>query len=160
MLWAAKAEFTLSSLVQSPWKKMERITGSGKSCVRPKQKLDSEGDFPWSCRAPGRLYPSEHSPCTQLWREAGLLNTEALICTLLRLMETRRNFCKVRVDTTDGKSEVRLWGFFLGWGQRNRDSTAVCWTPGSKSTASWLSPAFCSFAMEQCIVGKDLRFHQ
>lgn len=105
--WAAKAEFAISNLliIQSPWKIMERITGSGKSCIRPEQKLDSGGDFPWSCRAPARLYPSEHSPSILHQAEADLLNAQPLIFTLFRLMETWRNFFKVSVDATNGKSE-------------------------------------------------------
>lgn len=84
---------------------MERITVSGKSCVRPKQKLDSGGDVPWSRKAPARLSPSEQSPFILHQVEADLLNTQALVRSLFRLMETCRNFFKVSVDATNGKSE-------------------------------------------------------
>lgn len=95
-----------------PMEEMERITGTGKSCVRPKQKLDSRGDFPWSCKVPARLYPSEHCPFILHWAKADLLNTEAPILTLFRLMETWRNFFKVSVDATNGRSE---WSQTLGF---------------------------------------------
>lgn len=121
-LWAVKAEFTISNLIQSPWKIMERITGSGKSCVRPKQKLDSRGDFPRSRKAPARLYPSEHSPFILRRTQADLLTAQAPILTLFRLMETWRNFFKVSVDATNGKSEwSQTLGFF--WTEiRKRDT--------------------------------------
>jgi len=90
---------------------MERITGSGKSCVRPKQKLSSGGDFPWSCKVPARLYPSEHSILRRV--EADLLNAQALILTLFRLMEPGGISLKsALMQLMENLSEVRPWGIF------------------------------------------------
>lgn len=90
--WAAKAEFTMKRLIQNPWKIMETIKGSGKILCQAKTKLNSGGDFPWSCKLPARLCLclSEHSPF--IFYQANLWNTQALILTLFRLMETWRNF--------------------------------------------------------------------
>lgn len=88
--WAEKAEFTVRSLIQSPWKIMERIYDSGKILCQAKTKLYSGGDFPWSCKLPARLCLSEYSHF--IWCQANLWNSQALIITLFRLMETWKNF--------------------------------------------------------------------
>lgn len=51
-LWAAKTEFMINIATQSSLNRMKRVTGSGKPCIRLKQKLCSRGNFPWPCQVP------------------------------------------------------------------------------------------------------------
>lgn len=81
---------SLSTLIQSPWKIIERIKGSGKILHQAKTKLHFGGDFPWCCKLPARLCLSEHSPF--ILCQVKLWSSQALILTLFRLMETWKNF--------------------------------------------------------------------
>lgn len=115
LLWAAKAEFTINNLTQSPLNVMERITGLGKPRVRLKQKLGSRGDFPWSCKVPARPRPSEHSPFP--------LHQPGLIYRMLRLWFSPSwgswkpggiSLQSVLTQLMENLSEVRPWGLFFG----------------------------------------------
>lgn len=117
--WSAKAEFTIRSLIQSPWKIMERIKALVKSCVRPKQNSTLEET------SLGLVNCQPDCVCLS----TALSNCTRPIYGMLRLWSSPYSgswkhggisFKSMLMQLMENLNEVRPCLFFLDWYLKNR----------------------------------------